>query len=553
MSILATRLHRAAIFMAFFLYAGSTFAAGGACPSGASYFNSNGTSLVTLASLGITNCYYLAANGADANDGLSEASPWVHLPGMSTCTGNCAAHTPVAGEAYIFRGGDTWDGSNLGMNWNWGGRSWSSPIYIGVDLAWYSGSSWSRPIWTCPTSSCTLAYYFQSNKGYFYLDNIEVAGFFVSSTNTAAYIFGACGANQIFENIYIHGWNTNVGPIGTVGTAFHVGCGNNVAGTTFRYNVVDGSDSSQNMMTGIYPTAPIAYGNVLRYLVTGIDGPGDDWHDNLVEYLVQSTVTSHQDGLYHVSQYSRPNSLIYNNVVRHTTNPLTGGAVKMWFNGNAPCPYGSAPGACVSYAFNNIIYDAYPGNIVDTGGHFGANYGTWYIFNNTFECGTEKNPGACSVGDGGNGQHGVGLHGQMALHLINNHWISTEKTSLVGFGGRFGRCAWFTCTETNALYQSVGTAKKRGYTSKSAYAFQPTSSNGSTIGKGSDQSALCTAVSAIDSSAGAACKSGTTYACTYNSTNHTVSCPAMMAVPRPAGAWDVGAYQFSSSPQFSGK
>ena len=40
---------------------------GGTCPSGANYVNpSNATgSLVTLSSLGITNCYYIAANGSD--------------------------------------------------------------------------------------------------------------------------------------------------------------------------------------------------------------------------------------------------------------------------------------------------------------------------------------------------------------------------------------------------------------------------------------------------------------------------------------------------------
>jgi hypothetical protein len=532
------RFFRAAIFaifmMAFFLSAGSAFAAGGACPSGADYYNSNGTTLVTLASLGVTNCYYIAANGSDSNDGSSEASPWAHLPGMSTCTGNCSAHTPDGGEGFILRGGDTWNGSNLGINWNWGGASWSSPIYIGVDPTWYSGGSWSRPIWTCPNSSCTLPYYFQANKGYFYLDNIEVPGFFVSSTNTGAYIFGACGGNQIYENIYIHGWNTNVGPIGTVGTGFHVGCGNNVTRTTFRYNIIDGSDSSQNMMTGIYPTAPIAYGNIFRYLVTGIDGPGDIWHDTLVEYLVQSTVTSHQDGLYHVSQYSTPNSLIYNNVVRHTTNPLTGGAVKMWFNGNGPCPYGSAVNACVSYAFNNVVYDNYPGNMIDMGGHAAVNYGTWYFFNNTVSCGTDSVPGNCSLGDNGN------TGGTMSVNLINNQWISTATTS-------FPVCTHYICKESTPLFQTISQAKAQDYADTSNYAFEPASSSAPTVGRGANEDSLCAAVNAIDPNAGAACYGGTTYACTYNSTSHTVSCPTIPAVPRPTGAWDVGAYQFSST------
>jgi hypothetical protein len=86
-------------------------ASGGACPSDAQYINpANPTgSLVTLASLGVTNCFYIAANGSDSNSGISEASPWVHAPGMPNCASGSACHiTPVAGEGFIFRGGDTW-------------------------------------------------------------------------------------------------------------------------------------------------------------------------------------------------------------------------------------------------------------------------------------------------------------------------------------------------------------------------------------------------------------------------------------------------------------
>jgi hypothetical protein len=542
--MILTTLSRAAFFMALFLYAASAFAADGTCPSDASYLNSSGTTLVTLASLGVTNCYYIAADGSDSNDGLSESSPWAHSPGMSTCTENCAAVIPAAGQGFIFRGGDTWNGSNLGITWKWSGTP-TNPIYIGVDKTWYSGSSWTRPIWTCGGVNCTggtIAWYFASGNSYIIVDNFEATGFYVNQTgNPGAYVFGACGQNQTYENMYVHGWSTDPNPQGTYGTVFH-GCnGNSIKGTVMRYNVIDGQDTTQNMMTAMYPSIPTAYGNYIRYVITGIDGTGDNWHDNVVEYLVVSPVFGHQDGYYHTAQAYSPNTLLYNNLIRHVTFTGANGAVKFWMNGNGPCPFSS----CTSYAFNNIIYDTYPGNTVDTGGHFGVNYGTWYIFNNTFDCGTDKAPGGCSVGDGGNGQHGVGLHGQMTLYLINNHWISTEKTSIIGFGGRFGRCAWFICSEINGLYQSNGAAKKRGYTSGSAYAFQPTNSNGSTVGKGANQDSLCAAVNAIDANAGAACKSGTTYACAYNATNHTVSCPAIVPVTRPTTAWDVGAYQFS--------
>jgi len=43
-------------------------AGGGACPSDAQYINPANPmgSLVTLASLGVTNCFYVAANGSEA-------------------------------------------------------------------------------------------------------------------------------------------------------------------------------------------------------------------------------------------------------------------------------------------------------------------------------------------------------------------------------------------------------------------------------------------------------------------------------------------------------
>src|SRR5580700_6076159 len=76
-------------------------AGGGACPSDAQYINpANPTgSLVTLASLGVTNCFYIAANGSDSNPGTSEESPWQHAPGMPNCASGSACHiTPKAGE-----------------------------------------------------------------------------------------------------------------------------------------------------------------------------------------------------------------------------------------------------------------------------------------------------------------------------------------------------------------------------------------------------------------------------------------------------------------------
>jgi hypothetical protein len=151
-------------------------AAGGACPTAAQYINPANLGiagpLVTLAALGVTSCYYVAATGSDSNDGLSEASghPWQHAPYMPNCTATCAtvqaALTTTSAFGFIFRGGDTWHeftGSpQIGLPVNWpngtgsqvNGWDWiksgtaSTPFYIGVDFGWFSGGAWVRPIIT---------------------------------------------------------------------------------------------------------------------------------------------------------------------------------------------------------------------------------------------------------------------------------------------------------------------------------------------------------------------------------------------------------------------
>ena len=88
--------------------------------------------------------HYIAANGVDSNDGTSEGAPWAHLPGMASCTANCASYTPAAGDQFILRGGDTWANASFPIAWTWSGSS-GSPIYIGVDKTWYSGSTGTGP------------------------------------------------------------------------------------------------------------------------------------------------------------------------------------------------------------------------------------------------------------------------------------------------------------------------------------------------------------------------------------------------------------------------
>ena len=76
------------------------------------------------------------------------------------------SYTPVAGDSFILRGGDTWHFGNSGLSPYTGG-TWdiytvaygsgkdssciyegtqTGCVYWGVDQTWYSGSAWTRPI-----------------------------------------------------------------------------------------------------------------------------------------------------------------------------------------------------------------------------------------------------------------------------------------------------------------------------------------------------------------------------------------------------------------------
>ena len=531
--------------------AGAGLAHAGPCPTGTNYYSSDGQQLVTLASLGVMQCYYIAANGSDLNDGESETSghPWAHLPGMSTCTGNCAAHTPAAGEGYIFRGGDTWNGTSIGITWNWAGTS-ANPIYIGVDPGW-PATGWTRPIWSCGKVACTgsqTGNFIAIQKAYVILDNIELTGLFETSTYHPSFV-SAQGIGDIAENLYMHGWGHDST---LVGQASSPAFSSLARGSVLRYNVEDGSDTTDDMMYFTHGATPTAYGNYIRYVQTGIDGCGDNWHDNVVEYGGWPG-GGHEDGLYQYAPCYATTVFMYNNIVRHFTWAGAGGDVKFWMSGNN---FTTATG----YAFNNLIYDNLTGNMVGTGGHFGpknptggcvandpnptvdCSYGTWYFFNNTVACGTDAIPASnCQLGDSSNSQGGVKSGAYMNLHLSNNHWISSGMSSAL-----ICTQASFVCTDTNSVFQTFAAANGQGYndTSETLAFSPPPSGKGSTVTVGTNIQTLCATIAAYDSLAGAACQNETTYACEYDATNHVVVCPTRAPIARGA-APNVGAYQFS--------
>ena len=532
-------------------------AAGGSCPSGTNYLEASTNSLVTLSSLGVTNCYYISAAGADTNNGTSESTPWLHLPGMPNCSGTCAATKPAGGTGFILRGGDTWHFGNSAASpyvggtwgWSWNGSS-GSPIYIGVDPAWYSGGSWARPVMsgdnplsTTAVASCA----YQTGSGNTFLstgvakyvtyDNLEWTGKCqksYGSYGSDVYIYDASTQYVIFEHNYIHGW-THIAWSCSGGSGI---CYDSYAwlggqssgqqtGDQYLYNVVDGSDSDPAASGIWYDGVVTAAYNVLNNASEIVASLTHLFHDNLVmNWIDPGDGYSHGNVYEEVAEPSGTNA-IYNNVWANLYNTGTMGV----------CFWPEPPTGASLYVFNNVWYNAdCGGNYIDIGQN-NTNQGPIDIFNNTFE--NPQNAAILTCASSGYSE---------PFTAANNHYI-TDATSQY-----YASCS--SGTKTTELLMTHATATADGYTPSETYAYSPSTSGSSpTAGTGTNEtsnfcSALATAATSDPtlSNAATSCESDTTYACSYNSTNHTVSCPMRTVTGRPSSAaWSIGAYQSTSS------
>jgi hypothetical protein len=592
-----------------YLAAASVPLAAGICPSGATYGPQQNQTLSGV--YGITTCYYIAANGSDSNDGASEASghPWLHAPGMPNCTSNCltefntCVNNVCPGVGFVFRGGDTWHFGNSGASpytggtWNmaWAGyancnygASNTGCNYYGVDTSWYSGGSWARPVMTGDNStsaslvsSCTYYPIAGTNGGrdnMIYaapgaiIDNFELTGLCSNDTApsgiTDAYIAyggtGLGGTGTLFiENVYIHGWSATAATVSS-GTALPVvliGGGNNGL-QAMDHLVIDGSDAVPGVAAwGTFPSFYHFADSIVRYTTQGVGQWCHDIHDNIFEYIynLSSSSFGHGNNLEcnadsngtAAYQPSGTPNVFYNNILRHFTTAFsTGGQVTLWFTPNSSVD---------EYWFNNLIYDVGNSNYWDvcqapapscpstTMKHV-------YMFNNTLVDGTQP----CASGAGYNFAN---------LFVYNEHLINTPFGGNGGTGCTgSGSASNVSMTDAIAIAQGYGTNTGAINTqtpgsincaNDSTTPCIPAAATSSTVGTGASQQAYCTQLAsytaepAISTNAANGCQYGTTDGCAYNTSTHSMVCPAHIATARGT-AWNVGAYQFSTSVSGSG-
>lgn len=116
--------------------------------------------------------YYVDyAAGLDRNSGTSKATPWQRCPGMGGFSG---VYSHQVGDMFIFKGGVTWDTTNFPFTITYSGAAGNPDSYT-TDHIWYTGGSWSQPIFDGGgTRSGAAALIYADNKSYVTINDIRL-------------------------------------------------------------------------------------------------------------------------------------------------------------------------------------------------------------------------------------------------------------------------------------------------------------------------------------------------------------------------------------------
>lgn len=476
--------------------------------------------------------YYISTAGADTNNGTSTATPWAHAPGMQSCTNTCGSTTPVAGDRFIFKGGETWGNANFKWTWSWSGTS-GSRIYVGVDQTWFTGSTWTRPIFDAEGSVMAGSNVFLREDGsYVTIDNFEFTGFHSETgqgfgNNTMINPGSADGV--IVEHCYFHGVTTSVDNIRPVAITSNTSYPTANVDFTVRYNVFSGLDSVPVVADllcaadckadwqAVYGGPVYFIGNVCEYLVNCYVGASlrEAAYNLIYEIRTSIQAGDHGNALESLGEYPTLGGLIHDNVI-HTIRAA--GYVTLWVQQLT---------GDTTYIWNNLIYNTGIGNIINLGDSsplINPCCGTVYVVNNTVYCGPDGDATkVCATPESGTGS--------VDAVIKNNHWITSNASPINGAGRSLDASNNITHTEAQASAD--------GFTlSQTPYALFPTAPGAATVDAGANLSGLCSVMTTLCSD--------TLYGVVYDDSAHTATLYGRSVNIRPKGtAWDVGAYEYA--------
>jgi hypothetical protein len=492
-----------AIFVSFFLFAG--------CASATTY-------------------YISFSSGSNGNNGTSESTPWKTHPYMQTasaCTGTGSApnYSHSSGDQFVFKQGDSWPNACFDMTIQNGGQSGNPDVYT-FDPTWGTAKGTTgnlgQAVGTFQFNAGGAVingadglndYIFDAGSNYILFNGMEMTGASWTGGGSLIFLDEQTSTNVILSNCYAHGWTHS----GATGDNMNIMRGNGNSpynvGSRLTGCVIDGTNSGGSGISDSGATTfavPLSDNNVIRNVSNGLllnaNGVA---YNNLIGPVNQSfDTTDHENCIEPIDGVSggTSNVYIYNNVLHDCTavNILTQGVASSGSNEN-------------DYIWNNVLYVgsvSSPPIPIQCDSSLTPNTGSsCHVWNNTIYAGSTAY--CMRTIDRGNGNFAV-------LDIENNHCISGQGLITAGITGS-------TYTNTDNLLMSLATAASQGYASSEANAYSPTSATSGTVGAAANLMNLATGATV-------ALASDTTYG------------GQRLVNARPAsGAWDVGAYSYSST------
>ena len=444
------------------------------------------------------------ASGSNKNPG-TKAAPWKTHPHMQTSasctsTGSGPSYTHSAGDHFVFKGGVTWPSQCFPLNVPAGGSANAGNDYYGVDLTWYSGSSFARPLWDMNYQPVPGGHVFNvaDDTDYVTIDNIEIR--YQQITGSCANVCGGNGGSgyatqaavnftdfsgytpvsHIVSNMYIHDWmtlqstacvdflNYGAGAIfgATLVTDSEISDANGYMGSPSHHMSFGGADEQRPGMQGteianskFHDTMAAAFGirkvhdSEFYHITSEVGGLDPCIHTQVIENddsgvdtiynnIIHDNGGSFQSaGQLGVVIYEGPYSTIYNNIM-WSNNTSGNGHILISEDNSGPQP--------------NAVQSTY-NNILDCSGNSAGCFGT-----------DSKTP---LVG---------------TVNLRNNIFITNSGNAIEI------QQPIHTFVNSNNYIMSTSEAAKYGFVGANKY--MPTSPDPNVLGKGANLSALCSGV-----------------------------------------------------------
>jgi hypothetical protein len=441
--------------------------------------------------------------GADASLGTSKGAAWQHHPYMQGWTGS---YTHAVGDTFIFKGGVTWPNACFMMTVGAGG-SLTHPDYYGEDKTWYTGGSWTRPVFNCNGTVATSAYAFKpmiwiDNQKNIIFHNIEFDSLYVNTSQLGTSTFYLSNDDSIvLRNCYIHDWQMK-SDLAT-DNMFGGIIGNNATTAYGCSNWIDSCVISDSCNGGLYNgfgarNISIVTATTFHHIPNAVLGTTRIFQNCVIRNAQHSFDSTEHCNCFETFQWNNiGNGLFTGNKIYNV--PATHYTLELMNVGPADTTGNNY--VCTLHVWNNVIINSQDqtvgikidpaGGITDT-----LRIAKMWVdcFNNTLD--------SCVITAVDRSSQHVWKISKILLR--NNHFIGATTPVSCNYQ--------VTLDSANQLLQTASVAAAQGYTPANKYA---PAVGGSTIDAGVSEAA-------------------------YFTTD-------ILGITRPQGsAWDIGAYEYAS-------